>query len=282
MPFLLNSQRNPPLTKQGSAMSVEDFHKLSRNQQKKVMRQELWQAHAAEYREKQRAKSKESRKRRNQRIAQEAAAQGTTAQKQKKQRLEDQRKSEMRVVLDMDFDELMEEKEIKSVCSQVMRCYSANRQAEVSVALHVTELHGSIRERFQGAMKQHLGWSKDHIVMHEKGEYLDLFQKEDLVYLTADSPNEVQTLDPTKVYVVGGIVDKNRYPRLTLDKAESQGIAHARLPIGQYVRMSTRKVMTVNQIFEMLIGYVATNDWRTAFLATIPERKFNGENDDTV
>lgn len=75
--------------------------------------------------------------------------------------------------------------------------------------------------------------------------YMDKFPKERLVYLTADSPNEITTLDSTKVYIVGGIVDRNRYKNLTLDRANSQGIATARLPIGQYFDIQTRQVLTV-------------------------------------
>ena len=34
---------------------------------------------------------------------------------------------------------------------------------------------------------------------------------ETVVYLTADSPNELEELEPRKNYVIGALVDKNRY-----------------------------------------------------------------------
>ena len=35
----------------------------------------------------------------------------------------------------------------------------------------------------------------------------DLFQSEDLIYLSPDSKNILTSLDASKIYVIGGIVD---------------------------------------------------------------------------
>lgn len=42
----------------------------------------------------------------------------------------------------------------------------------------------------------------------EKG-YLDVFPREDLVYLSSESENVIQTIEPNKMYIIGGLVDHN-------------------------------------------------------------------------
>lgn len=70
-----------------------------------------------------------------------------------------------------------------------------------------------------------------------------------LVYLSADSEEELTTLSPNEIYVIGGIVDRNRHKMLCQNKAVELGIRTARLPIGSFIEnMPTRKVLTVNQV----------------------------------
>ncbi|KZT70331.1 hypothetical protein DAEQUDRAFT_750450 [Daedalea quercina L-15889] len=102
--------------------------------------------------------------------------------------------------------------------------------------------------------------------------------KESVVYLTADSQDELTELKEGETYIIGGIVDHNRYKNLCLGKAESSGMRSARLPIGTYLAsLKTRKVLTVNQTFEILLKWVETRDWEQALEAVIPKRKFNAE-----
>lgn len=73
------------------------------------------------------------------------------------------------------------------------------------------------------AEKQLSGIENWHVTRQQQ-PYIKLFQerKADLVYLTADSPNELSDLDKSKLYIIGGIVDRNRHKNICFRKAESQ------------------------------------------------------------
>jgi tRNA (guanine9-N1)-methyltransferase len=45
------------------------------------------------------------------------------------------------------------------------------------------------------------------------------------------------------------------------------------LPIGDYIKLASRKVLTVNQVFEIMVKWLDCRDWEKAFMEIIPERK---------
>ncbi len=65
---------------------------------------------------------------------------------------------------------------------------------------------------------------------------------------SADAEEELTELDPSRAYIIGGIVDRNRYKGLCRSRAEAGGIKTARLPIRDYLRLQAAPVMTVNQV----------------------------------
>ena len=108
-----------------------------------------------------------------------------------------------------------------------------------------------------------------------KGRPRSRVPKSSIIYLSGDSPNILSSIDPTKTYIIGGIVDKNRYKSLCLNKAISQGLAHAQLPLGEFLpQMGTRRVLTVNHVVEIIVKWIEMRDWEKAFLAVMPQRKF--------
>jgi Trm5-related predicted tRNA methylase len=65
--------------------------------------------------------------------------------------------------------------------------------------------------------------------------YIDLFDKDRLVYLTPDSPNEMTHFDHDAIYIVGGIYDDDNKEPLTYQKAVRQNIRHQKLPLDKYL-----------------------------------------------
>ncbi|WRT65879.1 uncharacterized protein IL334_002830 [Kwoniella shivajii] len=97
-----------------------------------------------------------------------------------------------------------------------------------------------------------------------------------LIYLSADAEDEITELREDEIYVIGGIVDRNRYKNLCQNKAERLSIKTARLPIGKFIdNLPTRKVLTVNQVFDILVQYILLKDWKKAFETVIPSRKYH-------
>mmetsp|Transcript_34417 Transcript_34417/g.83257 ORF Transcript_34417/g.83257 Transcript_34417/m.83257 type:complete len:391 (+) Transcript_34417:207-1379(+) len=97
------------------------------------------------------------------------------------------------------------------------------------------------------------------------------------VYLTADSPNTLTTLDDNTTYIIGGIVDRNRLKRAAIDRAEIINalknplisIKTARLPLDKDLdsKGSTR-VLTCNHVFGILQKFRENDykEWRSSIV----------------
>jgi tRNA (guanine9-N1)-methyltransferase len=174
------------------------------------------------------------------------------------------------VAFDLGFGDLMDEKEEKSLVQQVMFAYGSAKRADHPCTMHLVDLAGDTEKGLQNIA----GFGTWLGVREHPAPIEESFPLEQLVYLTADSPNTVQTLDASKVYVIGGIVDRNRHPLLTLKKAERLGIATAKLPLAEHVTMGgSTPVLTVNHVFEIILHWNAHRSWAGALESVLPKRK---------
>ncbi|BFZ59268.1 tRNA (guanine(9)-N(1))-methyltransferase [Saitoella coloradoensis] len=183
-----------------------------------------------------------------------------------------QEPSNVGIIIDCSFDDKMTDKEVVSLCSQLTRCYSDNRKAKHPVRLSMTSVDKRLGDRMHTVFRdQHKNW-KDVKVTSEPYELPPQEQRANgnLVYLTADSETTITELDENKSYIIGGIVDRNRYKSLCFDKAKGQGIPTAKLPIG---RLQASKVLTVNQVLEIMLKAIELKDWDRACKEVIPQRK---------
>lgn len=108
----------------------------------------------------------------------------------------------------------------------------------------------------------------------------EILKSENIVYLTGDSENEICELLPNKVYIIGGLVDRNKLKLITYNKANEIGISHARLPIGDFLNLKTSKILATNHVFGILSYFVnKKSDWKESFTSIIPKRKIEEENE---
>ncbi|KAI8854499.1 guanine-1-methyltransferase-domain-containing protein [Chytridium lagenaria] len=176
----------------------------------------------------------------------------------------DQNPSPLKIIIDSDFESYMLDKEITSTAKQICRCYSANRQAKRPVDLIVTSLGPKVKKSLTDQQSTWVRWKG--IQFHEDKSYVDVMEKkDDVIYLSADSENVLEVLDETKALVIGGIVDRNRHKNLCHDRATTAGLKTARLPISEYISLASRKILTVNHVFEIISKYLEHKDWKTAF-----------------
>ncbi|KAF9112949.1 tRNA (guanine(9)-N(1))-methyltransferase [Mortierella sp. AM989] len=362
-----NPNNNPFWKPRPPTVMGPDGKPLSRNAMKRLLKQQQFLERKPQLRAQEKLKRKQKDRERR-----EAIESGLIAPPSKRHK-SDQIQSGITIGIDMSFDNLMMEKEIKSMVDQIKRCYSHNRTCEKIVHLALTSFTGKSKEEFIKRANGHELWR--NFTLHEKSleevwpseeisgkehmaelkrlqaiaaskseaikakvlaaaasatvesgsiesstcdskisesssekegtssatpdqalpsenklttldikamEHERLLKEEKLatipavkkvVYLSADSPNMITHLEEGTCYILGGIVDKNRYPNLCQSKAEKLDIETAQLPIGEYVQMSSRRILTVNQVFEILLRFIECNDWKEAFLKVIPQRK---------
>ena len=109
--------------------------------------------------------------------------------------------------------------------------------------------------------------------------------KKQLVYLSSDAEETIETLDVNCAYIIGGIVDRNRLKGITHEKAVAQGIRTVKLPIKENFGLGATHILTVNHVFEILLNYGASGGWRQAMELVLPQRKHAvaiGETEETA
>lgn len=114
--------------------------------------------------------------------------------------------------------------------------------------------------------------------VHSKS-YLDIFDKERLVYLTPHCRQEMVDYNPDDVYIVGAMVDKAHSEPISLAKAKKYGLRMAKFPLDRYFQFQGGKCLTLNQVIEIMLEMKVSNDWKKALVKSIPKRKIGAELD---
>ncbi|KFK31353.1 hypothetical protein AALP_AA6G101400 [Arabis alpina] len=268
---------------------------LSKNAQKKLLKQQKYQVKKAEKKAQEKEQKKKAQERKHKEweetlanvteeerlkliesritLRKERMEKRSEEKEKKIERLTQAKEIGQNIVVDVDFAHCMSETEISSLIQQIMYCYAVNGRSTSPCHLWLT----GIKEQMSSHLDKLPGFDK-WFIEKETRCYIEAMadRKDNLVYLTADSETVLDDLDPKDIYIIGGLVDRNRFKGITMNKAQEQGIKTAKLPIGEYMKMSTSQVLTVNQVLEILVNFLETRDWKTSFFTVIPQRKRTG------
>lgn len=182
------------------------------------------------------------------------------------------------LVFDMSYEHNMCRREIANTVSQLVDVEAWNRRSAEPFHLHFCNLQpdGVYMQEFlklYGAQP----WNRLLITCTDQ-HYTKVFPQEQLVYLTADSPNVLRTFDHSKVYIIGAVVDRSFQTGLSLGNAKRLQLPTARLPLDEFLHWGLgNKNLTLDQMLCIMLTLKETGKWEEA-LKFVPQRKHAGLN----
>lgn len=211
---------------------------LSKRKQKKLLKIAKWEEMKKIKRQKEKQRQKE---RRTEEVKLGVPGPSSKRKKLKQNRIDDS-PNLISVAIDFDYEELMDDKDIAKCAKQMLRVYTENRRSIMPIKLHFT----SIKEngRVEKSLSRNDGYKNWDVKIHETS-YLEQFDHKSIVYLTSDSDNVLNELEPNTVYIIGGLVDHNHHKGLSFQRAQENGLRSARLPLSEHIEMKTRSVLTI-------------------------------------
>ena len=128
--------------------------------------------------------------------------------------------NDFQVAIDCAYEDQMTYKEINSLAQQLRYCYASNKKSPrpcLLAATSVGEQHGGTTTTTTTTLQLlqkvsgYENWGKRAftITSHSLEEYYPS-RLADIVYLTSDAETVLHTLENNKIYIIGGIVDRNR------------------------------------------------------------------------
>lgn len=190
-------------------------------------------------------------------------------------RLEEARLSGQKLAIDCSMEGLMSPKQLASAARQLKRLYGTNTRHTITKPFHI-HLTGLLEEgKLRQALHEQFNGFDRVISDITSKRHEEYFPKDSIVYLTPDSPNTLDCLDTTKVYVIGGLVDSSAVGPVSYAAASECGINTARLPIDDTIikKNPSGFVLTIDQVFGLLLEVGEGKSWTEAFDLYLPKRK---------
>ncbi|NXO59363.1 TM10C methyltransferase, partial [Aramus guarauna] len=179
------------------------------------------------------------------------------------------------LIFDMSYEKDMSIREVANTVRQIVLSEGCNRRSVDPFHIHFCNLKDDSLYHKEFIKHYREAWGKLLITVTDQC-YTDVFPKDKLIYLTADSPKVMKTFDHDKIYIVGSMVDRSIKTGVSLARAKRLGLETAALPLEKYLLWNAgAKNLTLDQMMQILLTLKDTGDWKKA-LEFVPKRKYYG------
>jgi ribonuclease P protein 1 len=142
------------------------------------------------------------------------------------------------IVLDFRYSDMHTRREyISSMVKQIDELIGFNREQSHS-PFNMHFCNYKYDSKFHQLYGKMLSLDANMIFETEKS-YVDIFPRNDLIYLSPNAKYEMQEYDPSKVYIIGSIVDSAQtatFKYSSVNQAKIDEIRSERLPIDRYMK----------------------------------------------
>lgn len=113
-----------------------------------------------------------------------------------------------KIVFDCSYERYMGQQEMKSCAKQILESYAVNRTHNYPFHIYLCNVYmnGELIKR----LHRHIPplFEDDFPITVTSKSYLEIFEQDQIVYLSSDAPNMLEKVDPDKVHIIGAYVDK--------------------------------------------------------------------------
>jgi len=174
-------------------------------------------------------------------------------------------------VIDLGLPYVMEDKEVRSLFSQMREVYKVNSWSWEPYRIHLCGYNDA-----NSVMRDAVSRCENFLWSVTSECFTRLFPRERLVYLSPDSPNVLTEYSHDDIYIVGALIDKRIPKKYSFNKAQELGIRSARFDLGNYLEKTRQKLpyLAFSDVFNVMVDARDTDgNWFYAFQNLITGRK---------
>ena len=189
------------------------------------------------------------------------------------------------ICFDLDYNNYMDNKEKKSLISQLALCYCLNKHNKKKISFYFTNINQEIITDLNknNADKWYVHYNETPFYLIE-----ELVNKnKEFIYLSPDAIDDLEDVSEDKIYIIGGLVDrqviKNR-SMIRFNNIKNNNeikIMAKRLPLQKYIDNLGNPILNINTVVEILSIYMDMDkdkkDWKKVLEYALPKRKIENK-----